>query len=90
MVQQDPVVMADTFLANVTLGAMSPRRSGRRWKRYNWQTGARPERRAACLRIRRAGKYVRRQTLLALARVLVDAPQILILLMKRRSARFRH
>ncbi len=39
MVQQDPVVMADTFLANVTLGRdVSEAQVWQALKRYNWQT----------------------------------------------------
>lgn len=39
MVQQDPVVLADTFLANVTLGRDIPKNaSGRRWKPCNWRS----------------------------------------------------
>ena len=38
MVQQDPVVLADTF-ANVTLGRdISEERSGRRWKPCSWRS----------------------------------------------------
>ncbi len=39
MVQQDPVVMADTFLASRDAGARCLRGAGVavRWKRYNWQ-----------------------------------------------------
>lgn len=39
MVQQDPVVLADTFLANVTLGRdISENASGRRWKSCSWRS----------------------------------------------------
>ncbi len=60
---------------------MSPRRRcGRRWKRYNWQT-ARGLSDGLHTHLGEQGNTlsVGQKQLLALARVLVDAPQILIL-----------
>lgn len=39
MVQQDPVVLADSFWRTLRWGVISPKNaSGKRWKRCNWQS----------------------------------------------------
>lgn len=81
MVQQDPVVLADTFYANVTPGGtIQRRRFGRCWKRCSWRSWRAGSARGSI------PSWASRATISpwgksssALARVLIETPQVLIL-----------
>lgn len=82
MVQQDPVVMADTFLANVTLGRdVSEAQVWQALETVQLADLARGLSDGLHTHLGEQGNTlsVGQKQLLALARVLVDAPQILIL-----------
>ena len=82
MVQQDPVVMADTFLANVTLGRdISEERVWQALETVQLAELARGLSEGIHTRLGEQGNnlYVGQKQLLALARVLVETPQVLIL-----------
>ncbi|MTH44741.1 SmdB family multidrug efflux ABC transporter permease/ATP-binding protein [Intestinirhabdus alba] len=82
MVQQDPVVMADTFLANVTLGRdISEAQVWQALETVQLADLARGMSEGLYTRLGEQGNNlsVGQKQLLALARVLVDAPQVLIL-----------
>lgn len=82
MVQQDPVVMADTFLANVTLGRdISEERVWQALETVQLAELARGMSEGIHTRLGEQGNNlsVGQKQLLALARVLVATPQILIL-----------
>ncbi|MTD40825.1 SmdB family multidrug efflux ABC transporter permease/ATP-binding protein [Erwinia sp. CPCC 100877] len=82
MVQQDPVVLADTFFANVTLGRdISEQRVWRALEMVQLDTLARGMRDGIQTRLGEQGNNlsVGQKQLLALARVLVAPPEILIL-----------
>lgn len=82
MVQQDPVVLADSFFANVTLGrAISEERVWKALEIVQLADLARTMSEGIYTRLGEQGNNlsVGQKQLLALARVLVDAPQILIL-----------
>lgn len=82
MVQQDPVVMADTFLANVTLGrAISEEQVWQALETVQLAELARGMSEGIHTRLGEQGNNlsVGQKQLLALARVLVATPQILIL-----------
>ena len=82
MVQQDPVVMADTFLANVTLGRdISEERVWQALETVQLAELARSLSEGIHTRLGEQGNNlsVGQKQLLALARVLVDTPQVLIL-----------
>jgi len=82
MVQQDPVVMADSFFANVTLGRdISEEQVWQALKTVQLADLARGMREGIHTRLGEQGNNlsVGQKQLLALARVLVDTPQILIL-----------
>ncbi len=83
MVQQDPVVLADTFFANVTLGRDYQRGAGlgRAGNGAAGRAGARVQRRDSYPKLGEQGNNlsVGQKQLLALARVLVETPQMLIL-----------
>lgn len=82
MVQQDPVVMADTFLANVTLGRdISEARVWQALETVQLAELARGLSEGIHTRLGEQGNNlsVGQKQLLALARVLVETPQVLIL-----------
>lgn len=82
MVQQDPVVMADTFLANVTLGRdISEERVWQALETVQLAELARGLSEGIHTRLGEQGNNlsVGQKQLLALARVLVETPQVLIL-----------
>lgn len=82
MVQQDPVVMADSFFANVTLGRdISEEQVWQALETVQLADLARGMREGIHTRLGEQGNNlsVGQKQLLALARVLVDTPQILIL-----------
>ncbi|HGW3647029.1 TPA: SmdB family multidrug efflux ABC transporter permease/ATP-binding protein [Citrobacter koseri] len=82
MVQQDPVVMADTFLANVTLGRdISEEQVWQALETVQLAELARSLSEGIHTRLGEQGNNlsVGQKQLLALARVLVDTPQVLIL-----------
>ncbi|MFS2059390.1 SmdB family multidrug efflux ABC transporter permease/ATP-binding protein [Kosakonia cowanii] len=82
MVQQDPVVLADSFFANVTLGRdISEERVWKALEIVQLADLARTLSEGIYTRLGEQGNNlsVGQKQLLALARVLVDAPQILIL-----------
>jgi len=82
MVQQDPVVLADSFFANVTLGRdISEARVWQALEIVQLADLARTMSEGIYTRLGEQGNNlsVGQKQLLALARVLVDAPQILIL-----------
>lgn len=82
MVQQDPVVMADTFLANVTLGRdISEEQVWQALETVKLAELARSLSEGIHTRLGEQGNNlsVGQKQLLALARVLVDTPQVLIL-----------
>ena len=82
MVQQDPVVMADTFLANVTLGRdISEERVWLALETVQLAELARGLSEGIHTRLGEQGNNlsVGQKQLLALARVLVETPQVLIL-----------
>ncbi|QRG78126.1 SmdB family multidrug efflux ABC transporter permease/ATP-binding protein [Citrobacter sp. R56] len=82
MVQQDPVVMADTFLANVTLGRdISEARVWQALETVQLAELARGLSDGIHTRLGEQGNTlsVGQKQLLALARVLVETPQVLIL-----------
>ncbi len=82
MVQQDPVVMADTFLANVTLGRdISEERVWQALETVQLAALARGLSEGIHTRLGEQGNNlsVGQKQLLALARVLVETPQVLIL-----------
>jgi len=82
MVQQDPVVLADSFFANVTLGRdISEPRVWQALEIVQLADLARTMSEGIYTRLGEQGNNlsVGQKQLLALARVLVDAPQILIL-----------
>ncbi|ABV13816.1 TPA: SmdB family multidrug efflux ABC transporter permease/ATP-binding protein [Citrobacter koseri] len=82
MVQQDPVVMADTFLANVTLGRdISEEQVWQALETVQLVELARSLSEGIHTRLGEQGNNlsVGQKQLLALARVLVDTPQVLIL-----------
>ncbi|WP_454121719.1 SmdB family multidrug efflux ABC transporter permease/ATP-binding protein [Kosakonia sp. Marseille-Q7440] len=82
MVQQDPVVLADSFFANVTLGRdISEARVWKALEIVQLADLARTMSEGIYTRLGEQGNNlsVGQKQLLALARVLVDAPQILIL-----------
>ncbi|QNQ19300.1 SmdB family multidrug efflux ABC transporter permease/ATP-binding protein [Kosakonia sp. SMBL-WEM22] len=82
MVQQDPVVLADSFFANVTLGRdISEERVWQALEIVQLADLARTMSEGIYTRLGEQGNNlsVGQKQLLALARVLVDAPQILIL-----------
>ncbi|WP_312121338.1 SmdB family multidrug efflux ABC transporter permease/ATP-binding protein [Kosakonia cowanii] len=82
MVQQDPVVLADSFFANVTLGRdISEERVWKALEIVQLADLARTMSEGIYTRLGEQGNNlsVGQKQLLALARVLVDAPQILIL-----------
>lgn len=82
MVQQDPVVLADSFFANVTLGRdISEERVWKALEIVQLADLARTLSDGIYTRLGEQGNNlsVGQKQLLALARVLVDAPQILIL-----------
>ncbi|HEM7933393.1 TPA: SmdB family multidrug efflux ABC transporter permease/ATP-binding protein [Citrobacter koseri] len=82
MVQQDPVVMADTFLANVTLGRdISEEQVWQALETVQLAELARSLSEGIHTRLGEQGNNlsVGQKQLLALARVLVDMPQVLIL-----------
>nr|WP_318382532.1 SmdB family multidrug efflux ABC transporter permease/ATP-binding protein [uncultured Enterobacter sp.] len=82
MVQQDPVVMADTFFANVTLGRdISEEQVWQALETVQLADLARGMRDGIYTTLGEQGNNlsVGQKQLLALARVLVDTPQILIL-----------
>lgn len=82
MVQQDPVVMADTFLANVTLGRdISEERVWQALETVQLAELARGLSDGIHTRLGEQGNNlsVGQKQLLALARVLVETPQVLIL-----------
>lgn len=82
MVQQDPVVMADSFFANVTLGRdISEEQVWQALETVQLADLARAMSDGIHTRLGEQGNNlsVGQKQLLALARVLVDAPQILIL-----------
>lgn len=82
MVQQDPVVMADTFLANVTLGRdISEEQVWLALETVQLAELARSLSEGIHTRLGEQGNNlsVGQKQLLALARVLVDTPQVLIL-----------
>ncbi|WP_367163567.1 SmdB family multidrug efflux ABC transporter permease/ATP-binding protein [Kosakonia cowanii] len=82
MVQQDPVVLADSFFANVTLGRdISEARVWKALEIVQLADLARTLSEGIYTRLGEQGNNlsVGQKQLLALARVLVDAPQILIL-----------
>ena len=82
MVQQDPVVMADTFLANVTLGRdISEEQVWQALETVHLAELARSLSEGIHTRLGEQGNNlsVGQKQLLALARVLVDTPQVLIL-----------
>jgi len=82
MVQQDPVVLADSFFANVTLGRdISEERAWQALEIVQLADLARTMSEGIYTRLGEQGNNlsVGQKQLLALARVLVDAPQILIL-----------
>ena len=82
MVQQDPVVMADTFLANVTLGRdISEEQVWQALETVQLAELARSLSEGIHTRLGEQGNNlsVGQKQLLVLARVLVDTPQVLIL-----------
>lgn len=82
MVQQDPVVMADTFMANVTLGRdISEERVWQALETVQLAELARGLSEGIHTRLGEQGNNlsVGQKQLLALARVLVETPQVLIL-----------
>ena len=82
MVQQDPVVLADTFLANVTLGRdISEERVWQALETVQLAELARSMSDGIYTPLGEQGNNlsVGQKQLLALARVLVETPQILIL-----------
>lgn len=82
MVQQDPVVMADTFLANVTLGRdISEEQVWQALETVQLAELARSLSEGIHTQLGEQGNNlsVGQKQLLALARVLVDTPQVLIL-----------
>jgi len=82
MVQQDPVVLADTFYANVTLGrSFTPEQVWEVLETVQLADLARGLSEGINTRLGEQGNNlsVRQKQLLALARVLIETPQVLIL-----------